>query len=88
MLPTLQTRTSSNCSSTNSLHYLILVENGRKRKHKEAAAAKKIEKATKADQKYSHGYAVLESSGGGVKRNRIVASDDDSENDSDDGSMC
>lgn len=66
------------------LHYHFIVENERKKKAKETTAAKKIEKATKADLKYSHGYAVLESSEDGVKQKRNGASDNDTENDSDD----
>ena len=66
------------------MHYLALAESDRKKKAKDTAAVKKVEKATKADQKYSHGYSVLDKSEAGVKRKRSIDADDDTDNDSDD----
>ena len=69
------------------MHHLALAENDRKRKAKLAAAAKKVEKTTKADKKYSHGYSVLDKSEAGVKHKRSMDTDNDTENDSDDEVM-
>ena len=62
------------------MHYLALAE----KKAKDTAAVKKFEMATKADQKYSHGYSVLDKSEAGVKRKRSIDADDDTDNGSDD----
>ena len=61
------------------MHHLALAENDRKMKAKLATAAKKVEKATKADKKYSHGYSVLDKSQAGVKHKRSIDTDSDDE---------